>query len=714
MRARWSLNARAAALGLVVTALVLGPAAAVSATPPVTLGTGYVLDDVGILTTDEISSAEANLTEFRDQSGLDLWVIFVDEFTDPSSSADWANQTALDNGLGPTQYLLAVATESRQLYLSGDSAGPVTDDQLAAIEQNDTQPALRDNDWLGAIDATAAGLGDAIGITTGGSTDGGSTDGGSGTDGGSTDGGGPATSGGSGGSSGVLPLLAVGAVVVAGFVLVGWVLLRKRKRPTGAGVEAPVVSTEELEQQASAALVAADDAITTSTQELGFARAQFGDEATAEFEDALARARAAMTEAFALQQSLDDEKPDTDASARAAYSRILELCAAANADLDAKAAAFDELRQLEQNAPEALVRVEDERAQAAAAIEAADAALVTLGTRFAPEAFATVADNTDQARARLEFAAEQLAEAQRDVGAGRGGEAAVGIRAAEDAVDQARLLEKAIDDLATNLAEGERQASALVGELETDLATAASLPDPDGRIAATTLATRRSIDEARKLLVPPSRPLAALEALRSANDQIDAVIAGVRDAQARDERARQQLAQAMLQAQAQISAADDYITSRRGAVGAPARTRLAEARASLAGAQQLQATDAAAALGQAGRAAQLAAEATSAAQSDVGAFDGGGFGGSGFGGGSGSNSGSGMLGAVLGGVVLNSLLGGGGSRSSGGFGGLGGLGGFGGSSRGGGSRGGSFGGGRARPASFGGGGTRGRRGGGRF
>ncbi|WP_396642194.1 TPM domain-containing protein [Microbacterium sp.] len=696
MRARWSLNARAAALGLFVTALLLGPAAAASATAPVTLGTGYVLDDVGVLTSDEISAAEADLAEFREESGLDLWVVFVDEFTDPSSSADWANQTALDNGLGPTQYLLAVATESRQFYLSGDSAGPVTDEHLGAIEQNSTQPALADDDWLGAIDATAAGLGEAIGVTSGTGTDGGGTDGG-------------ATSG---GSSGFLPLLAVGAVVVAGFVLVGWVLLRKRKRPTGAGVEAPVVSTEELERQASAALVATDDAITTSTQELGFARAQFGDEATAEFEDALARARAAMTEAFGLQQSLDDEKPDTDAPARAAYSRILELCAAANADLDAKAAAFDELRQLERNAPEALVRVEDERTKAAAAIEAADAALATLGTRYAPEAFATVADNPDQARARLEFATEQLAEAQRDVGAGRGGEAAIGIRAAEDAVDQARLLEKAIDDLTTNLAEGERQAAALVSELETDLATAASLPDPDGRIAAATLATRRGVDEARKLLVSPSRPLAALEALRAANDQIDAVIAGVRDAQARDERARQQLAQAMLQAQAQISAADDYITSRRGAVGATARTRLAEARASLAGAQQLQATDAAAALGQAGRAAQLAAEATSAAQRDVGAFDGGGLGG-GFGGGSGSNSGSGMLGAMLGGVVLNSLLSGG-SRSSGGFGGLGGLGGLGGGSRGGGSRGGSFGGGRARPASFGGGGTRGRRGGGRF
>ena len=687
MRARWSLKARAAALGLAVAALLLGSAGAASATSPVTLGSGYVLDDVGALTSDQIAAAEDALGEFRDASGLDLWVVFVDEFSDPSSSQDWAYAAAEQNGLGPTQYLLAVAVESRQFYLWGDSAGPVTDDQLGAIEQNDTQPALADDDWPGAILATAAGLSEAVG----------------------TDGGGSSSSNGSGG---LLPLLAVGAVVIAGFVLVGWVLLRKRRHPSPSAMEPPAVPTEELERQASAALVATDDAITTSAQELGFAKAQFGDEATAAFSDALERARAALTEAFSLQQSLDDGTPDTDASTRAAYTRILELCAAANADLDAKAADFDELRKLEQNAPEALVRVEDERVKAAAAVEAADVALAALGARYAPEAFATVSDNPDQARARLEFATEQLAEAQRDVAAGRGGEAAVGIRAAEDAVDQARLLERAIDDLATNLAEAERQAAALVSELETDLATAASLPDADGRVSAATLATRRGVDEARKSLVAPSRPLAALEALRAANEQIDAVIAGVRDAQARDERARQQLAQAILQAQAQISAADDYITSRRGAVGATARTRLAEARVSLAGAQQLQGIDAAAALGQAGRAAQLAAEATSAAQRDVGSFEGGGFGSSG----SGSQGGAGMLGAMLGGVVLNSLLGGGGSRSSGGFGGLGGIGGLGGFGGGGsrsGSRGGSFGG-RARPASFGGGGTRGRRGGGRF
>lgn len=689
MHARWSLNARVAAFALAVAALVLGSSAAAVATPPVTLGSGYILDEAGVLEPAAAEDAEARLQSFRDETGLDLWVVFVDEFTDPSSSEAWANQTATDNGLGPEQYLLAVAVDTRQFYLSGDNGGPVSDVQIGSIEQDDIKPALAAADWAGAIDAAARGLGEAVGIEPGGGTDGGGT-------------------GASSGSSGLLPVLAIGAVVVAGLVLVGWVLLRKRRRPSTEGVAAPVVPTQELARQASAALVATDDAITTSTQELGFAKAQFGDEVTAEFADTIARAQAALTEAFGLQQALDDEIPDTDETARASYARILELCAAANADLDAKAAAFDELRQLEQNAPEALVRVEEERAKATAAIDAAEASLSALAARYAPEAIATVADNADQARARLDFASEQLAEAQSDVGAGRGGEAAVGIRAAEDAVDQALLLEKAIDDLATGLADAERQAAALLGELDTDLATAASLPDPDGRVAAAMLATRRSMDEARALLTSPGRPLAAFEALRAANEQIDAVVAGVRDAQARDERARQQLAQALLQAQAQISAANDYITSRRGAVGATARTRLAEARASLAGAQQLQATDPANALGQASRAAQLAADATSAAQSDVSSFDGGSFGGFGSGGGGG---GSGMFGAMLGGVVLNSLLGGGGGGRSSGFGGLGG---FGGSRSSGGSRGGSFGGGRARPASFGGGGTRGRRGGGRF
>lgn len=670
MRARW------AAMLALVLALVCVPATAASATPPVDLGSGYVLDDAGVLSSADADAAEERLTQLRAETGVDLWVVFVDTFTDPDSSEAWANETADRNGLGPTQYLMAVAVDSRQFYISGDSEGPVTFDQLGAIEQQDVQPALAAEDWLGAVDAAAAGITAATGNGAGGT---GGSDGGSG--------------------GGILTvILAIAAVGAAIAVIV--VFVRRRRSGVGGGAVGtsgpPAVPTSELTRRAASALVEMDDAIKTSTQELGFATAQFGEAATEEFSRVLAEARADLDKAFEIQQTLDDETPDSDAEVRAATTRIIELCEGAGARLDDKAEAFDELRRLEQNAPEALARVQEEREQVLGALATADATLARLRGSYADEALAAVADNPSQARSRIEFADEQIAIATAAIGAGRGGEAAVGIRAAEEAVSQARLLEQAVETLAVDLVEGERGAQALITELERDIVTASTLPDGDGRVAAAIASTRTQIDTARENLAGTARrPLAMLQGLESVDTQIDAVVQGVRDAEAAAQRARQMLAQHLLQAQAQVSAAEDYITARRGGVGAEARTRLAEAGASLVRAQQLQAADPAQALQQAQRAEQLAAQAMQRAQADVGAFSAGPAQGGG---------GNGMMSAVLGGIVINSLLGGGSSRgSSGGFGG--GFGGFSGGGRSGGGM---------RPGSFGGGGTRGRRGGGRF
>jgi len=676
MRLRWAAALASAAV-VVVTAISGGAALA---TPPVTLGSSaeYVLDESGVLSSAQRSEAQSRLEQLKSDTGLDLWVVYVDEFTDPASAADWANQTADDNNLGVSQYLLAVATQGRAYYLSGDPGGPVSDEQLATIEQQQIQPALAQDDWLGAVDAAADGLTDAVGGSGAAAT-------------------------GSGGT-GWLTWLLVIVVVGIGIVLLVMFLRRRKKGAVTAGPAGPPQpSVEELERRASSLLVATDDAIKTSTQELGFAKAQFGDAATTEFEAALATAQQSLDEAFGLKQKLDDHIPDSEQDTRAWNERIIALCEASNALLDEKAAAFDELRKLEQNAPEALARVHDAKAKAEASLDQATSRLQSLQTAYAPEALATVVDNPEQARQRLAFADEQLTAAEAAIGAGDGGEAAVGIRAAEEAVGQAMLLENAIDKLQSDLAEGERNATALVAELESDIAAASALPDTDGRIAGVIASTRQQLDAARaQLSGTAKRPLAALQSLEAANTQIDTLVQGVRDAEAQAERARQMVGQVMMQAQAQVSAAEDYITARRGAVGAQARTRLAEAGASLARAQALQASDPQQAMQQAQRADQLAGQAIQLAQSDVGAFDagsGGMFGGSQQGG----QSGGGMLGAVLGGIVLNSVLSGG--RSSGGMGG--GLGGMlgGGPSR---SSGGM------RPGSFGGGGTRARRGGGRF
>ena len=662
MRAHWPLALVTAA------AVVLGGGAAAMATDPVPLTSTHVWDQSDVLSSSQEAAVEERLTALP-AAGIDLWVVYVDQFTHPSDPEEWANRTASDNGLGPTQYLLAIATDGRQFYLSGDSSGPVDIDQLASIEQERILPELRTENWAGAATAAADGLENAV------------------------------SGGGSAGGS-FLPILLI-VILLALATLVVWIVLRSRKKAAltvGGGQPSAdalsQISTKDLGRQASSALVDTDDAVKTSEQELGFAEAQFGAEAAAEFHTALARAKEDLSQAFALKQQLDDEVPDSEQAIRQWNAQILELCAHANHELDEKAAAFDELRRLEQNAPEALARVQSQRAEVAGALDAVAPRLATLAESYAPEALATVAGNADHAAQLLTFADEQLRAAQTAIGAGDGARAAVGIRAAEDAIGEAKLLQDAVEKLGADLAQGDQDAARLIAELDTDLATASALPDPDGRLAPVIAATRQQVEAGRTLLAGSARrPLYALEGLTRANEQIDALLEGVRDSQQKAQRASQQLGMLLTQAQGQVSAAEDFITSRRGAIGAEARTRLAEAGASLVQARQLQQSDPAQALGYAQRANDLAAQAIQYAQNDVGSFPGGGM----FGGGtSGGNGGGGnMMNAVLGGILINSLLGGGGGggRSSGG---------------------GMFGGGGARPGRFGGGGTRSRRGGGRF
>ena len=668
-------GSRFAAIVAVVTAtmvgLVLLIAPAASAVPPVTLGKGYVLDQSAVLSTAQTDKVQTRMEKLKTDTKLDLWVVYVDSFTDPSSAQEWANTVAKDNGLGPSQYLLAVATGTRQFYLSGDSSGPVSDSQLTQIEQQDIQPKLAKDDWAGAAVAAADGLTAAV-------------------------------QGGGFGGALTWVLLVVAIIVV---VVVVVVLLRRRRARIGApanGAAAGGAATgatpqpkklrpadvKTLEQDASAALVTTDDAIRTSEQELGFATAQFGEGSTTEFQAALTTAKANLDEAFRLKQQLDDEVPDTIEQRAEWSSRILDLCTSANDGLDEKAKEFDELRQLEQDAPGAIARTTADREAVAAEIDTAKRHLAELATTFAPEALTLVTDNVTQATQRLDFAAEQLTAAQAAVTGGDAGAAAVHIRAAEEAVGQARLLEQAIDKLGGDLESAEQHLASLIDEVLGDIAAAHALPDPDGTIAAAIVTAQLAVTDAQAEVSrsEKKRPLLALQNLEAANAQIDAVVQGARDAAAQAARAQQMLGHQILQAQAQVSAAEDYLTARRGAIGADARTRLAQAGAELVQAQQLQTTDAAQALTHAQRANQLASEALTLAQNDVGSFSPAGV----PSGGGGGN----MMGAVLGGILINSLLSGG---SRGGFGG-----GFGGS-------GGGF-----SPGSFGGGGTRSRRGGGRF
>ncbi|MFE9235894.1 TPM domain-containing protein [Streptomyces sp. NPDC007007] len=696
------MAARVAALSAVPLAallalgwLVLPAAVPARADDPVELSRdGQITDRVGALG-DRAGQVEDALDRLYDEQRLQLFVVYVRDFSGRSGQT-WSDETADRNGLGQDDVLLSVATRDRQYAYSVDVDSRLTDAQLRDVASRAIEPALRENDWAGAAIGAADGYTSVLAgrpVTAPAITPG------------------PADPGAGGSGSAeardfVLPLAVVAGVGAVGAYAYARRTRRTRTRTTpaatgwgrGAGAgraPEPPTPLPELDAQAKQVLVDTDDAVRTSEEELGFAVAQFGDEAANPFTEAVARAKDELTRSFRLRQQLDDAFPEDDATRRRMLDEILRRCAAANEGLDTVSEDFDRLRALERTAPQALATVDTTHRDLAGRVAAAESGAAGLRERYGEDAAAPVAADVGQAEDRLVFAGSAVAEARTAVGAGENSRAAVYIRAAEGAVGQAGTLLDSVDRRAAELGEAARKLPAALTGTETDLADAGGLLEGTSE-GASTAGLRGRVARAQAVLADvrgamaagPYDPVDALRRVEEADAALDEALAEARDRERGEERARSLLDQAMLTARSAIGAAADFVTTNRGAVGSRARTRLAEAQRRWERARELSATDARGALAEARQADALAGQAMTLAEQDV----------RGFGSvqGPGGTRGGGMGGAVLGGIILGGLFGGGGM--GGGFGG-----GFGG------GRSGGFGGG---PGSFGGGGTRGRRGGG--
>ncbi|MFE2021119.1 TPM domain-containing protein [Streptomyces sp. NPDC059499] len=699
-RTRISIPARVLLAVLAAMCWIALPAApGARADDPVELSRdGQITDKVGALG-DRDQQVESALDELFDSSRIQLFVVYVRDFSGRDAQT-WADETANRNGLGQDDVLLAVATHDRQYAYSVDQGSRLTDGQLQDVASTAIEPALRQNDWAGAAIGAANGYAAVLAgrpvpapaITPG------PADPGTGSD----------SDSGSAGNL-IVPIAVVGA---AGAVA-AYAYTRRRKRassrttPAAAGWGSggaqesaePSMPLPELDAQAKADLVDTDDAVRTSEEELGFATAQFGEEAAAPFTQAVDHAKSELTAAFRLRQQLDDAFPEDDATRRRMLDEIVSRCAEANGRLDAVAEDFDRLRALEQTAPQAVATAEATLQDLSGRISTAESTLIGMRGRYTESAAAPVAGSVEQAEDRLLFATSGLDQARQAVADGDNAKAAVYVRAAEGAIGQASALVDAVDRRAVELAEAAGKLPGALTETETDLADAGGLlkgtaegvstADLQGRIAraASVLSDVRSETEAG-----PYDPIDALRRVEEADAALDEALTGAREQEHGNLRARSLLDQAMLTARSAIGAAADYITTNRGAVGSQARTRLAEAQRRWERARELgESNDPQGALAEAQQADALAGLAQGLAEQDVRAYR------NQNGPGGVQGGGSGMGGAVLGGILLGGLLGG--SGRGGGFGG-GFSGGFGG---------GGFSGG---PGSFGGGGTRGRRGGG--
>ena len=651
-----------------------------------------VTDRAGVLVGDE-SAVEEAVADLQAEEQVQLFVVYVDSFDGVDPDA-WVEETAELSGFGGNDVLFAVAVEDRLYEFSVAQDFPLSNEEIQQLIASDVEPELTAGDFDGAAVAFAEGLG---------------------------------SGGGDGGGGGLGTVAVVGGIAaVAGGA---YLVTRSRRRPQGPPptqrLERPDphagVPTEQLEAQASTALLELDEAVKTSRLDLDYARLQYGQEAVAGFAEALTASEQDLSRAFTLRQQLDDEHPEDEPTKRRMLADMLQATAAADARLDEQAEAFDGLRDLERTAPQALEALASRATALRGRLPAEEARFAALQRRYAPAALAPVADNLAQARARLDAAEQAVAEARGDLAAGRTGGAVGDIRVAEDALAQTGTLLDAVARLGTDLQAAEARVAQVRADTEEDLAEARALiaGGTGGGLRSQVARAEAALAAADTAVRPGDGslpdPLAALRQLEEADIALEQALGVARDAEQRARRASASLDQALLTARSGIAAAGDFISTRRGAVGPEARTRLAEAQRHLDLAVAQGRDDPVGALREAQTADALAQQALQRAQSDVAGW-GGGYGPGGYGGGHGGGYGGGGYGpggyaggrggVDLGSLVLGGILFGGRGGGAGGYGGTYGGGGFGG---GGGSRGGG-----RRPGSFGGSRSRGRSGGGRF
>lgn len=665
--------AAAAGLGLSAGALVTED--------PVDLGGDVFVDETGEFDAGAVSQA---LEDANSGSDVQVYAVVVSSF-DGMDRGEWSNQTAVDSGLPADSILLSIAIDDGQYGTSTGSGVDRSSEQIEDAATNFLEPALNDGDLEGGIAAFADRI--AENAATPGQT-----------------------------ALGTGAAVVGGLAVLGGGAAVGTVLVRRRrkKQAAKAEVEQHQLSLDQLKQRADIALVQLDDTVQQSEQELQFAEAQFGAEPVAQYQQAVQRAKGGLTEAFQLQQQLDDAFPDTDQERHDWSSRILQIAEGATAELASQAKGFEELRDLEHTAPQALEAAAAARTELDARIANAKQILDRLDDRYTGHSIAPVQQNIAGAERLLPAIDEAVAQ-------GRGaqaGQAAVAVHAAEAALAQARSLLAGVERAGDDLAASEEQLRALVDDTVNDVAVARSLPKGATDLAPIIQLAEQAIADARRTPVDVAE---VLPRLQRANDTLDQATGQSRQESERQGRAASSLQGWLASARSNIDAAEQFLSTRRIGVGTRARQYLALAQEDLAAALRMQGSDVVAATRSAERASERAEQAIQWAQRDVegfqssqnayygdrwsggrrdGRYDRDDFDGGGFGGGMG-NIGGAVMGGVLGSVLGNILTGGsnhgggdwGASASGDGGGFFGGGGDGGGFSGGGGDFGGFFGGG---------------------
>ena len=423
----------------------------------------------------------------------------------------------------------------------------------------------------------------------------------------------------------------------------------------------------DLVKRAGTALVAADERLRVTADELVFAEAELGADATKELRVALTAVQQHLGEAFRLNQLNHDEIPDTSEELRTRNGRIVQLCDWAEDVLDERTSALAEKIARARRAPEIIAGVRADAARLRTRIPHARETVDRLAARYAQEALAQVESNPAEAEQLLGFAEHSAGVAERRREAGQREQANLALEASTESVRRAAALLDAVETFEVEALRAESTLAAIVEDSRGDLVVALKEPQSPG------VTTAIAQLQAALASLPPvgvnTDPFAQLNRLREANAGLDAAIAAARERAARPIPPLEHVRHAIDDADRQLAVARDVIAGHRGWIGADARTRLAESERIRIDLDRYLGTSAAAstvidedhreqAMAMARRVAYLANDALQLAQRDINSSrpqDPGQWGGDGWGGNR-RGGGSDLMGGILGGLVIGSIF----------------------------------------------------------
>ena len=379
----------------------------------------------------------------------------------------------------------------------------------------------------------------------------------------------------------VMFLLLVGGVIA---IAIG--VARSSRRNRLAAQQAAQVDAESAAraaQEANRQLLSADEQVRTATDELNFARAQFGLNSTDEFARAIEAGKAAVSRGFSAQAQMNSATAPAE-QLRLATAIMRDLGANMN-PLSTIQASFATKRAEQASLPERIAEARERLAEELTDLERAKSELASISTLYPAQMLASLQDNPEQAEALLTSARSALDTAEASAPNDRA-RAASALDTALRALTMANHQTDAIFSAKSDLDAIRDRLVAAISSISSDITDVNELNTDPTVFNPLVADAHAAIAEAQAALANTGDPLAALEHLRMSEATLDAALEPLRTKEEAYEKARTAAEAQISLADSAVSQAERYVQGRRGAIDLELRSTLNNAETALSTARR--------------------------------------------------------------------------------------------------------------------------------